>query len=176
MMISPERQLEYLDIRPGHTVLECGVGSGKYAMAVARRVGESGYVHIADIQKPLLEKFLHDLQVNNMSHAQTHWTDLDQEHSLRDFAESSCDRVLIANMLWMLEQPRLLVKEVFRVLKPGGKVLIIDWSESHGGIGPHADHVVHVDIARMYVDEVDFSLVKEGLDVGQYHYGLLAIK
>lgn len=52
------------------------------------------------------------------------------------------DAVIISNILFSLEHPEKVIDEAARILVPGGRVLCVDWSGPHEGIGPHPKHVV----------------------------------
>lgn len=171
-MMSPRQQIESLELHPGHAVLECGVGGGMYALEMARMVGPTGRVYVGDIQKDLLEKFLGDAERINISNIMPLWVDFDEPGSLAQIPDSSVDRVLVANLLWQLEKPQNLFAEIARILKPNGKSLVIGWSESHGGLGPRADHIVHADIVQGHIQAAGLVAARQ-VAVGEHQYGMI---
>ena len=64
------------------------------------------------------------------------------------------------------------MKEALRILKPKGQLLLIDWSESFGGIGPHANQVITPDMARVLCESAGFIFDKH-IKVGDHHYGMI---
>ncbi|MBI2474518.1 MAG: methyltransferase domain-containing protein, partial [Candidatus Taylorbacteria bacterium] len=52
----PSHNVEQFDLQSGMTVADFGTGSGYYAFAAAKAVGDKGKVYAIDVQKPLLEK------------------------------------------------------------------------------------------------------------------------
>jgi len=58
------------------------------------------------------------------------------------------DAVIISNVLFQSVEKGNLVREAF-VFKPNRKVLFIEWSGSHGGLGPMLEEVVLPDIAKI---------------------------
>lgn len=176
MFSHPRHNIEHLDIHPGMSVLECGVGAGDYAILLGKRTGHQGHIYLADVQKKLLQKVQSDMEQEGLTHVQSIWTDLDEAKSLEKIPDASIDRVLIANILFQLEHPKHLFSECHRILKKDGLVLCIDWVESFGHIGPHPQAIVHPDTAREYIIKSGLHIRKESLDVGPHHYGFLAQK
>jgi hypothetical protein len=58
------------------------------------------------------------------------------------------------------------------VLKPKGKLLFIDWSDSFGHMGPVPDALIDSRDARMLCENGGFSYQKH-LGAGTYHYAIL---
>jgi ubiquinone/menaquinone biosynthesis C-methylase UbiE len=67
------------------------------------------------------------------------------------------------------------VHEISRVLLKGGRAVVIDWSASHGGLGPHPDHVVTEAQARKLFEDGGFTYV-ERIPAGAYHWGFTVRK
>ncbi len=87
-------------------------------------------------------------------------------------ADRHLDLVLISNLLFQLEDKPAALKEAWRILKPTGRLAVIDWSESFGGMGPHKKAVVKKEQALLFAREAGFELIKE-FDAGAHHYGLI---
>jgi hypothetical protein len=62
------------------------------------------------------------------------------------------------------------------VLVPGGRLLLIDWSESFGGMGPAPHHVFEKQTAQELIARTGLSIVSESIPSGEHHYALLAKK
>ncbi len=122
--------------RPRHTVLDLAGGTGDLTREFARIVGERGHVVLADINAAMLEqgrRRLVDAGVaGNVSIAR-----LDAE-SL-PFADNSFDRITIAFGLRNVTDKDGALAEMFRVLKPGGKLLILEFSRPLDVIKPAYD-------------------------------------
>jgi len=88
---------------------------------------------------------------------------------LRDM---SIDLVLVCNVLFQVEDKSVVVAEVKRILKPQGKVLVVDWSDSFAGLGPHPDVVVAQETVMDLFEHAGFHLDRE-VSAGEHHYGLL---
>jgi len=123
-------------VKPGHRVLDLAGGTGDLASKFAEQVGESGEVVLADINRAMLEqgrRRLVDAGVaGNLSIAQ-----VDAENL--PFADASFDRVAIAFGLRNVTDKAAALASMYRVLKPGGKALILEFSKPADSIKPLYD-------------------------------------
>lgn len=122
--------------RPGHRVLDLAGGTGDLAMRFAKQVGQSGHVVLADINAAMLtegRRRLVDAGIaGNVSIAQVDAEDL-------PFAEDSFDRITIAFGLRNVTNKNEALRSMFKVLKPGGKALILEFSEPVEALRPVYD-------------------------------------
>ena len=122
--------------RPGHTVLDLAGGTGDLALKFARQVGPDGHVVLADINAAMLEqgrKRLIDAGVaGNLTIAQVDAEDL-------PFTDHTFDRITIAFGLRNITDKDAALRSMYRVLKPGGKVLILEFSEPTKSLKPAYD-------------------------------------
>lgn len=123
-------------VRSGHVVLDLAGGTGDLARAFAARVGDEGRVVLADINRAMLEKGrrrLVDAGVGgNLSIVQ-----VDAENL--PFADGSFDRVSIAFGLRNVTDKAAALASTRRVLKPGGKLLILEFSKPVEPLRPAYD-------------------------------------
>jgi len=167
----PARNVGALGLQQGMTVADFGSGSGAYVLAMAERLGNTGHVYAIDVQRDLLRRIHTEAQKRGYKNVEIVWSDLEKEHASK-LAEHSVDLVLISNLLFQLEDKSAPLGEAWRILKPGGKLAVIDWSDSFGGMGPVKKEVVTKDAALSFVRESNFELVRE-FEAGAHHYGLI---
>ena len=114
------RFLEALGLRPGEHVLDVGIGPGLLAHEMAGIVGERGRVAGVDISEPMVA-------MSRARCAEQPWTDFRvAEATELPFADASFDAAVSAQVYEYVADMGLALKEVFRVLRPGGRVLILD--------------------------------------------------
>jgi len=171
MFSHPEKNIDQFHIDPGMTVADFGAGTGFYALALSNKVGESGKVYAIDVQKELLTRLKSDVEKEGVTNIEIVWGDLDElkGSTLRD---ASVDRVLFANVFFQLENRDNAILEAYRILKNNGKILIIDWADSFGHLGPHPDQVVKPDVARTLFESHGFEHDRD-IDAGTHHYGII---
>lgn len=174
MIDDPKRVIKDFLVREGSTVADLGVGYGHYAYALSEAVGEAGKVFAIDIQKDMLERLKKESDGKGIKNIEIIWGDVEVVGGTKLRADS-VDAVVIVNVLFQIESKAGLVHEVSRILKTGGKVLLVDWSESFGSMGPQPNMVVDENTARKIFETGTFEFQKN-INVGGHHYGLVFIK
>ncbi len=174
LFLNPTRALQAAKLHDGQRVADFGAGSGFFTRAAGRLVGGRGLVWAVDvhqemlphIKKLALEEGLHNVEVvhgNVESAGGSH------------LPEENFDLVIMANLLFGVDHKDAVVKEAKRILRPGGRVLVIDWTDSYSGMGPHPDHVITADHAQTLFELGGFEYV-EPVAAGSHHWGFLARK
>jgi demethylmenaquinone methyltransferase/2-methoxy-6-polyprenyl-1,4-benzoquinol methylase len=128
--------VQHANARPGHVILDLAGGTGDLAREFARIVGERGQVVLADINAAMLEhgrRRLVDAGIaGNVELAQV-------DAEALPFADNTFDRISIAFGLRNITDKDGALAEMHRVLKPGGKVLILEFSQPSSAIKPAYD-------------------------------------
>jgi len=171
MFSDPRRNIAQFELRDGMIVADFGAGSGFYTIEAARAVAPTGRVYAVDVQKSLLERLkkqANDLHVRNIDIAVG---DLEKLGGSK-IRESLCDAVIVSNILFMIEDKKTALTEAKRILKPGGRLLLIDWSASFSQMGPHPEHVLYKDDAMKLALSLGFKFGKE-ISAGEHHYGMI---
>lgn len=167
----PQQNLRVLELMPGMKVADFGAGSGAYALMMAEVVGETGVVYAVEIQKNLLSRLEAEARARHLHNLQYIWSDLENVSSVK-IPPQSLDLVLISNLLFQLTGAYPAALAAKQVLKPGGRLAVIEWSDSFGGLGPAADKVVPRASAEQIFAEVGFKLERD-FPAGDHHYGLI---
>jgi demethylmenaquinone methyltransferase / 2-methoxy-6-polyprenyl-1,4-benzoquinol methylase len=111
-------------VREGHKVLDIAGGTGDLSMAFAKRVGPQGMVVHTDINEAMLSTG-RDRLVNAGHMLPT--TICDAEHL--PFPDDQFDIVTVAFGLRNMTHKDAALKEMCRVLKPGGRLLVLEFSK-----------------------------------------------
>lgn len=119
-----EKMLAMAGISTGHRVLDIAAGAGEQSITTAQKVGPSGEVLATDISSNILEYAQKMAEQNGLSNIKTKVMD-GENLTLED---ASFDAVISrVGLIYFPDQQRAL-KEMLRVLKPGGKVAAIVYS------------------------------------------------
>lgn len=172
----PQKIIHDLEIFPGQQVADLGAGSGAYSLLIAEKLkgNDSSRVFAVEVQKNLLARIDAEAKARNLHSVHVIWGDIEQEKGTR-LRHDSLDTVLIANTLFQVDHNKNTIKEAYRILKPGGRLIIIDWTESFGNIGPKQSEVVPQQTAELLCSEVGFKKERD-FDAGQHHYGFISHK
>lgn len=118
--------VETAAVRPGMAVLDLASGTGDLARAMARRAGPSGQVILADINDQMLavgrDRALDAGELQGLSFCQCDAESL-------PFPDQSFDRVTIGFGLRNVTRKAVALSEMVRVLKPGGRALVLEFSK-----------------------------------------------
>lgn len=167
----PRQAILHMGLREGMKVGDLGTGSGHYAFAAAPIVGESGRVYAVDIQEDVLLRLRNEAAHRSIRTIETVWGNFEKRGGTM-LKDHSLDAVILSNTLFQLEHKEGAIAEIQRVLKPGGKLLVIDWAGAYGGMGPLPHHVVSEHAAEELFITGGFHKVK-GFRAGPHHYSIL---
>lgn len=167
----PQKIIDQCGLLEGQTVADLGAGSGFYSLAAAKLVGESGKIYAVDIQQDLLARIKSMAQAAKLHNIEVVHGDIEHPGGTR-IRDASVDLALATNVLFQIENKEGFVNEIKRIVKPGGRVLVVDWSDSFGGMGPQPEFVVEEDKAKALFEKKGFTLVNS-IFAGDHHYGFI---
>lgn len=170
----PTKNIDQFALGPGMEVADFGAGAGYYAVAAAEAVGEHGAVYVIDIQRELLTKVTNLATPAQKKVLNYICANLEEKNG-STLREGALDAVIMSNLMFQVGDKQAVLTEAYRVLKEGGRALVIDWSESFGGLGPEEGHIVSKDTVLELAADVGLALQEE-IDAGEYHYGLILKK
>lgn len=171
MFLNPQQCIAQLGLREGMRVADFGAGTGIYTQAISKAVGHTGRVYAIEVQKNFVKKLETDIKEHGLLNVSCIWGDIERQGGTK-ITDESMDAVVVANVLFQSEDKLGIVDEVKRVLKKTGKVLVIDWSDSFGHMGPTPSYVVTQKMARDLFEKRGFKYV-ESISTGAHHYGII---
>ncbi len=168
--VVPDEVVEHMHVRAGDVVADFGAGSGYFIPTLAAAVGPEGKVYACEIQKQLVDTLGEIARDKGLANVDPLWCDLEAEQGTK-LADNTLDVGLLVNTLFQLEEKNTALEELKRVLRPGAKLFVVDWSESFQGLGPTAEHVVTEADARALFETAGFTFERT-IESGAHHYGL----
>lgn len=135
-----KRLIQHIDLRPGWHVLDAGTGTGLIALLAAPRVGKAGKVVGVDVSEAMLAIARDKAARFGFTQCEFQTGDLD---ALR-FHDNTFDAVLSQFALHHTDPGKSLC-ELYRVLKPGGVLVVQEWMES-----PNIPHQVLNELLQQY--------------------------
>lgn len=171
---NPESNISALGLHEGMSVADLGAGIGAYAILLAERVGESGLVYAVEVQKELLTNIKTAAAEKGLKNIEVIWGDIERLGGTK-IKDLTVDAAVVSNVLFQAEDKPGLLREAKRILKPGGKLLLVDWSASFMGMGPTTNMIVDAPTARALC-EAEGLVFKKEIPAGDHHYGFLFLK
>lgn len=155
----PAKVVEALGIQPGWVIADIGTGSGYFVPYFSRAAGSHGRVFAVDIQQEMLalvERKVDELHLTNVT------TVLSYEDETRLEADS-VDLAILVDVFHELGSPKGLLSDLGKVLKPDGRLAIIDYyrDKEVPGIGPPIRYRVPERRLIAEVQDAGFKLTEQ---------------
>jgi len=147
-----DQVLEALSIGPEMVVLDFGAGPGFFSLPIARRLSPTGRLVSADVEPEMLQALLRRASAAGTDNI---WPVLCNDQSV-PLTDRSIDRVLLCLVLHELENGHTLLNEIARVLRPAGRLVIVEWQPWQTERGPAIEE-------RVTPEEVCLRLEAAGL-------------
>jgi ubiquinone/menaquinone biosynthesis C-methylase UbiE len=164
----PERVLRAMGVRRGQVVADVGAGPGFWTLPLARRVGPRGHVFALDPEPAALEMLRRRLAKARVRNV----TPVLNDDDAPLLPEAACDLVMIVNVYHHFAEPAAFLERVARCLKPGGRLVNIDWADRDTPKGPPARRRIPPAVFLRHARRAGLVLVKEH-DFLPYQYFLV---
>ena len=150
------------------TVADFGAGTGFYSIA-AGKMAQGGRVYAIEIQKDFLDTIRAKVKEARLSNVEAIWGNVEKAGGTK-LADKSVDRIICSNILFQVEDKRGFMDEIKRIMKPGGRLLLIEHD-------PESSHLkirsaVSKEKTKEMFEERGFKVESE-IDAGSHHYGMI---
>lgn len=168
-LIDPHKIFERAGLKSGMRVADLGCGrTGHFVFVAARAVGDSGVVYAVDIIKEVLESIKGRIKTEGFDNVQIIWSDIESEGKTPIPAES-LDVCFFVNVLSQLKERVSALKEAKRLLKPGGKIVLVDWAKKIGPLGPEEENMIKKETVNSLSNVCGLTIIEDGA-AGDYHF------
>jgi ubiquinone/menaquinone biosynthesis C-methylase UbiE len=170
MFSDPVKNLKSLGLKDDDIVADLGAGTGFYSIAAGEIVGR-GKVYAVELQKDFLTTIKNRVADAHLKNVEIIWGNVEKIGGTK-IADGVVDAVIASNIIFQLEDKEKFIEEIKRILKPKGRVLLIDWSLL-SIMGKTA--IIPKDKAQSLFEKKGFILQRD-IDAGEHHYGMILIK
>ncbi len=166
----PELVLDFLGLRPGQVVADLGAGTGYFTVRLARRVGVSGRVYAVDIEPKLIAYLGERAKKEDLPQVVAVLAEPDDPK----LPQGTLDLVLVVDTWHHIDDRLRYLERLARVLRPGGRVAVVDFREGELPVGPPPDHKLSREHIVGEFAEAGWHLVAES-DALPYQYVLVFV-
>ena len=170
MFTDPVKNLKAFGLQENNIVADLGAGTGFYSIAAAQMVPR-GKVYAVEVQKDFLKTVTNKAKEAHVSNVEALWGDIEKVGGTK-IKDRIIDAVLISNVLFQVGEKDKFLEETKRILKPGGRVLLIDWTAGVSVMGPNAKDFIPKNTAKELFEKKGFVFDRE-IDAGVQHYGMI---
>lgn len=166
---NPEAILADVGLRPGDTFIDIGCGEGFFSLPAARLVGQRGMVYGLDVNAKALGNLKEKADaagLNNLS--------LTVGEGEKTILCGTCaDIIFFGMVLHDFLEPAKVLMNARKMLKPGGRLINLDWKKEPMEVGPPSQVKFSQQVASRLVEAAGFK-VETIKEAGPYHYLIIA--
>ncbi|MFA5187794.1 MAG: methyltransferase domain-containing protein [Patescibacteria group bacterium] len=170
--LNPKEILGKLQITEGMTIADLGCGNlGYFIIPAAKLIGKEGKAYAVDIQKSVLDAVVSRAKLDSLTNIETIWSNLEDAGSTK-IPSGTVDIAILVNILFQNKKKKEIIYEAARILRNGGKVIIIDWKKIGIPFGPPVELRVEPNVIKSWATELRLRLIEE-TEFGDYFWGLI---
>jgi ubiquinone/menaquinone biosynthesis C-methylase UbiE len=153
---APDVALNALQIPKGASVADIGAGSGYITVRLASRVGPAGRVFANDVQPQMLNILARRLNTAKI----TNVTLIEGTFDDPKLPPASVDLAIMVDVYHELSQPQAMLRHLRESLKPGGRLVLLEYRKEDPTVPIKPEHKMSVAEAKMEVEAEGFTLQK----------------
>jgi precorrin-6B methylase 2 len=153
---APDVALNVLKIPKGAWVADIGAGSGFITERLAARVGPSGRVFANDVQPQMLQMLARRLATKKITNVTLVQGAVDDPK----LDPASVDLEIMVDVYHELSQPQAMLRHLREALKPGGRLVLLEYRKEDPTVPIKFEHKMSVAEAKMEVEAEGFTLSK----------------
>jgi len=171
--VDTDRLFRYLSLTQSTTFLDLGCGNGNYTLAAARAIGPQGVVYGIDAWEDGLDELKRRASSEGFHNITAIHVNVNEHIPLEDMTIDICFMATVLHDLLRENSGTTVITEAARILRPGGRLCIIEFKKIEDGPGPPLG-------VRLSPEEIENIITPSGFvkeyvtDIGPYHYLLVA--
>lgn len=171
MFSDPMKNLKAFGLREDSIVADLGAGTGFYSIAAGQLVGR-GKVYAVEVVKDFMGTIRNRVRDAHLENVEILWGNIEKLGGTK-IGDSIVDAAIVSNVFFQLEDKDKFIEETKRILKPQGRVLLIDWlPDSHS---MKLKGAIPKNKAQEMFEKKGFVLDRD-IDAGVHHYGMILVK
>jgi ubiquinone/menaquinone biosynthesis C-methylase UbiE len=158
-------------LKKGQVMADIGAGTGYFSFPAASIVGETGRVIASDISQEMLSIIRSRLTDANRGIIEL----VGAEQISSGKLDQLVDYLLMSTVLHEVGGPIVMLKNLYRLIKPGGRCVIVEWIRAITDRGPPIGDRIDMHEVSSILRDTGFSSVEEIL-FNEWFYIVIGIK
>jgi len=161
----PDRAIDVLKLQKGAAVADIGAGSGYITEKLSKKVGPMGKVYATDIQQGMIDLLSKRIAKRKLANVTPILSTQDDPR----LPVESIDLALMVDVYHELSQPQLVLRHIKAALKPGGRLVLLEYRKEDPNIPIRPEHKMSVAEAKLEVEAEGFKLTTTNEDLPRQH-------
>jgi ubiquinone/menaquinone biosynthesis C-methylase UbiE len=167
--LPPDELIAVLHLSEGDQVVDVGAGTGYFAIPMAAAVGPHGRIFAVDVSREMLGHLQSRLAEAGIGNVQC----FEGEAGSTGLPSACANVVFMANVWHEFDDHASVLREVRRLLRPGGRTAVLDWRpDAEPDHGPPIAHRIAPAAAKASLETGGFS-VATARNIGRYSWLLI---
>ena len=162
---APDTALDIISVKKGSTVADIGAGSGYMTVRLAKRVGDKGMVYANDIQPAMLELLERRMKSAKLTNVTSILGSIDDPK----LPPASIDMALMVDVYHELSRPQEMLRHIREALKPGGRLVLLEYRKEDPSIPIRPEHKMSVAEAKQELEAEGFKLARVADELPRQH-------
>ncbi|MHB0867034.1 MAG: class I SAM-dependent methyltransferase [Thermoleophilia bacterium] len=158
-----------LELRPDTVLLDVASGVGNYALPAAKAIGDNGRVYAVDLWREGIDELNRSAEAHGLHNLVAIAADASIKIPLDDHSVDTCLIATALHDLAEVSKAEGALREVARLLKPGGRLVIVEFNKTAGPPGPPLSVRLSPGELEALVTPFGFEL-KRTAAAGEYFY------
>jgi ubiquinone/menaquinone biosynthesis C-methylase UbiE len=171
MFGDPLKNIKAFGIRETDILADLGAGTGFYSIHGAQ-IADKGKVYAVEISRDFVDTIKNKIKDAKLKNIETIWGDVEKLGGTK-IGKEIVDKVIASNLFHQVEDKKITIEEIKRILKKGGEVMVIDWVPGSSLV--HSKLIVPKEKIREMFEGQGFVFERD-IGVGAHHYGMILKK
>jgi len=173
-LLDPDIIWETLKLEDPEILVDIGAGTGFFAVPFSRKM-KNGKIYACDVSEEMVSWMKNNLSKEDLEKI----VPLKTEESRVDLPDCIADLVYMINVYHELENPQMMLRETYRILKENGRTAVIDWKKEEHSFysipGPPLHRRVSKEIIKKELTDSGFDFISD-LDILTHHSFIVGVK
>jgi ubiquinone/menaquinone biosynthesis C-methylase UbiE len=166
---NPEAILKESGLKPGMTLIDLGCGEGFFTIPAARYIGLTGKVYGVDVDRTGIQNLQEKARAEGLTNIELIAGTAEET----GVCSGCADIVFLGIVLHDFENPPRVLVNTLKMLKPGGRLVNLDWKKENMNIGPPLTKRFDEVTAARLIESAGFK-IQSTKNSGQFHYLIIA--